>query len=1125
MAKAAAWRLNLHGDMQLLPPDARPALPLTRKDAAWLAHTALEGPVPSLRLATLLWPAAGERGALNNLRQRVHRLRKASGARLVEMAATVALADDLQLELPDLAALAATAAGAPGHLLRGLDFDDAADFAAWLAQRRLLQQEQWRDTLAQQAAQAETDGRLVDALACAQRLLALDGLSEHGHRRLMRLHYLRGDRAAALRAFEACEQALKDEFGVPPGAETLALLQTVEDAGTAAAAVATPVPARLLRPPRTVGRDGPAQALTQAHAEGLVAVLVAEAGLGKSRLLQDFVAARPQAVYAQARPSDATVPYGALARLLRQVLAAAAPNLPPESRRALACIVPELAADPGVPAHVHSSSQLQAAVAALLASAAAHGHDTLVVDDLHFADRASVELLLVLIETPAPLRWLFAHRPADGAGDPNTSAALLASLAEAPAVQCIALAPLDTPALLELLSTLGLAAADAAALLPALQRHAGGNPLYVLETLRAVTGALQPGATLPRPAGIERLIDKRLQRLSRPALALARLAAIAVPDFSIELAEQALQAPALALADAWGELEAADVLRGEAFAHDLVHDAVLRATPEVVAARAHRQVAAFLAHADAEPARIALHWRAGGDAAAAAASFSRAAARAEQASRPQEQARLLLDAAEQWRAAGEPERALLLQADAVEPLIVADGLQQALEISTRMVAQPAGAEVAGRLWAVHAMALVWAGRSADAEAAAREALRLQATAAATPAAARAKAELALGMALSNQGHLSEGLAVLRPLWQQVETLADVGQRIDVCGAYSIVLAHLHRNGEGMEVVQRQLLYARARQSRLDEVNALMSLAFFALRRGEIDAGIAACEAARRLGQADRELTSLTSMNDIVLGDAYVGAGRYGEGITLLEAAITHAEQHLPDTNHLALARQCLANAFLQLGRPELAQRLALQQTAGSSIDNEVHRHALLARLLEQRGDAGARAAWEKTAALAGQRNSAPALLAQLELARAEGGATGLARAATVLQQAETTEQAVVMAAALTCRLELAAAAGNSPPEMLAGWAAQAARLAQQHRSSRVYFPALLLALGRELHALGRHEQALRCWRDGWAWVESVAGPKVPPAFRRAFLERNPVNLALRRQLQRLTHSPALGAAG
>jgi len=74
------------------------------------------------------------------------------------------------------------------------------------------------------------------------------------------------------------------------------------------------------------------------------------------------------------------------------------------------------------------------------------------------------------------------------------------------------------------------------------------------------------------------MIDRRLQRLSENALALGRVAALAGPDFEHELAEHALVTPALLLTGAWAELEAANVLRENSFAHDLVRDGMLRAT-------------------------------------------------------------------------------------------------------------------------------------------------------------------------------------------------------------------------------------------------------------------------------------------------------------------------------------------------------------------------------------------------------------------------------------------------------------------------------------------------------------------------------------------------------------------
>ena len=52
--------------------------------------------------------------------------------------------------------------------------------------------------------------------------------------------------------------------------------------------------------------------------------LIGEAGLGKTRLLQDFVEAQSGVVRAAGRPGDAGVPFATLARLLRAVMARAA---------------------------------------------------------------------------------------------------------------------------------------------------------------------------------------------------------------------------------------------------------------------------------------------------------------------------------------------------------------------------------------------------------------------------------------------------------------------------------------------------------------------------------------------------------------------------------------------------------------------------------------------------------------------------------------------------------------------------------------------------------------------------------------------------------------------------------
>lgn len=64
-------------------------------------------------------------------------------------------------------------------------------------------------------------------IAYGMRILSVDYAHERAHRRLMRLHYLRGDRTAALRQFERCQQALARELAVQPARSTVALAEQI----------------------------------------------------------------------------------------------------------------------------------------------------------------------------------------------------------------------------------------------------------------------------------------------------------------------------------------------------------------------------------------------------------------------------------------------------------------------------------------------------------------------------------------------------------------------------------------------------------------------------------------------------------------------------------------------------------------------------------------------------------------------------------------------------------------------------------------------------------------------------------------------------------------------------------
>ena len=294
---------------------AATTVPLQTLDGALLAWLAIEGPTSRARLAALLWPDNEPADARNNLRQRLFQLKKQLGLTLVDGTTTLALAEGVTHDLFDGDSVLGDA---------GRAFD--GELGAWLVQQRERRMRSLSESLAELSELAEKARDYGDALAHATEALAMEPMSEAAHRRVMRLHYLRNDRAAALRAFDHCERLLKDEVGTRPSADTLALLATIESAKPdETLQCITTVPAALQRPPRLIGRDAERQALRHALEAGVTLLMTGSAGMGKSRLIADLLerhagvgvgvgvgavaGVRTASVSACARPGDAAAPH------------------------------------------------------------------------------------------------------------------------------------------------------------------------------------------------------------------------------------------------------------------------------------------------------------------------------------------------------------------------------------------------------------------------------------------------------------------------------------------------------------------------------------------------------------------------------------------------------------------------------------------------------------------------------------------------------------------------------------------------------------------------------------------------------------------------------------------------
>ena len=315
-------QLRLIGRAAVLMSAAGAEHLLERKDAALLALLALDGPVPRSRVAGLLWPQASAVAARGNLRQRLFRLRAATGRALVQPGATLRLLDDVTL---DIAALHQRLLDDPnagqGDLLAGLDYSDHDELEHWVAQAR----DRWRATrlglLAQLASDHESRREIAAALALAQRLLIDEPLLEHAHRRVMRLHYLRGDRAAALAAYERCRSALGEQLGLRPSPETVELARVVEASAAHAPAAPALRPVTTLRPPCLVGREAEWQRAGALLAQGGCVRVMGEAGIGKTRFMAERAAASAgeEALECGARAGDARLPYALAARLAHRL--------------------------------------------------------------------------------------------------------------------------------------------------------------------------------------------------------------------------------------------------------------------------------------------------------------------------------------------------------------------------------------------------------------------------------------------------------------------------------------------------------------------------------------------------------------------------------------------------------------------------------------------------------------------------------------------------------------------------------------------------------------------------------------------------------------------------------------
>ena len=350
--------------------------------------------------------------------------------------------------------------------------------------------------------------------------------------------------------------------------------------------------------------------------------LVGEPGIGKTRLLGELASRADDAGHlvlsGSASELERELPFWVFVDALDEYLESLGPRrlgaLDDEVVADLGGIFPALAGG-ARPATGDERLRVQRGMRQLLEALAAAKPLVLVLDDVHWADAASVELLGSVFRRPpaAPVLLGVAARPRQV---PDALAGMLARAAAAGTLSRIELAGLSEAEARELL---GAGVPDKAA--GSLYAASSGNPFYLQQLARSPRSpARVPGGTagvemagVEVPQAVAAALTGELALLAEGDRRVLEGAAVAGDPFEPELAAAAAGVSEETALGALDELLARDLVRPTEvprrfrFRHPLVRGAVYEAAPGGWRLTAHERAAAALAERGAPAGARAHH--------------------------------------------------------------------------------------------------------------------------------------------------------------------------------------------------------------------------------------------------------------------------------------------------------------------------------------------------------------------------------------------------------------------------------------------------------------------------------------------------------------------------------------
>ncbi len=443
------------------------------------------------------------------------------------------------------------------------------------------------------AAAALQAGDHVTAELAAEAALVADPFDEVSLRVLMQAQTASGRAASALASYAKLRRHLAEELGVSPSAETEALHSALLTAGDVDVALVERPRARLIGRDREVALLDAQLADLQATAR--VVVVVGEAGIGKTALVEHFID--------RARRSRARIRVTRADELGR--------DLPLQPLLDAAGIDAAVAAAVGigdrpattVPDTGGDQARWFAAVLAALTTEASPL--VLVLENAERADRTTSEWMRWVQGRAGALLVVVVGRPGTGVSG---------------AVE-VAVGPLDRAAIEALIDVDGDAIrADA------VYRRSGGNPLFAL----ALAGATQ-GDDDELPHTVQQTVASTLSRLDQDAADVVRVGAVLDAALDVDLLAAVMDVSAIDVIERMERAASVGLLdesgAGFVFRHALVREALVATTGAARRALLHRDAARVLQERPGgDVLAVAVHARLGGATTIAADAFRDAAA-------------------------------------------------------------------------------------------------------------------------------------------------------------------------------------------------------------------------------------------------------------------------------------------------------------------------------------------------------------------------------------------------------------------------------------------------------------------------------------------------------------------